>query len=178
MSPTFTTKSFSVGPNFRKPKPAFPEPAAPPKCLTPAPVTTPPEIAAPVGPNEPYVPSAGCNGACKDGPPAVLFGRECTQPGPLKLPKRGQRGCILLTPQKIVAPVGGEVILLSGICGTDGYLQMGEPLEWMLTPDSVGTFIQVGDDDPGLVHRLARIKTAEKQDRLITPAVSRAPNAH
>ena len=29
-----------------------------------------------------------------------------------------------------------------------------ETLEWMLTPESVGTFIEVGDDDPGLLHRL------------------------
>ncbi len=153
-------------PKFRRPEPAFPEPAEPPKCLVPAPapVAPPPAIAAPIDSNEPYVPSAACNGACKDGPPAVLFGRECQQKDLLRLPKRGKRGCILLTPQKVVAPVGGEVLLLSGICGTDGYLQMGEPLEWMLTPNSVGTFIQVGDDDPGFVHRLARIKTAEKKD--------------
>ncbi len=42
---------------------------------------------------------------------------------------------------------------------------MGEPLEWMLTPDSVGTFIQVGDDAPGFAHRLAGIKRAEKKDQ-------------
>lgn len=81
-----------------------------------------------------------------------------------QLPKRGKRGCILLSPQKIVAPVGGEVVLLSGICGNEGYLQVGEPLEWMLTPESVGTFIQVGDDDPGVLHKLARIKSSSKQD--------------
>ncbi|NND98301.1 MAG: hypothetical protein HKN47_13330 [Pirellulaceae bacterium] len=82
----------------------------------------------------------------------------------MKLPKQGKRGCILLSPQKIVAPVGGEVVLLSGICGNDGYLQVGEPLEWMLTPDSVGTFIQVGDDAPGILHRLAKLSKAEKHD--------------
>ncbi len=82
-----------------------------------------------------------------------------------RLPDRGKRGCIVLSPQKIVAPVGGEVVLLSGICGTDGYLQMNEKLEWMLAPDSVGTFIQVGDDDPGLVHRLAGSRVRpEKRD--------------
>ena len=74
----------------------------------------------------------------------MLFGDEIDGNSPC-LPDRGERGCILLSPQKIVAPVGGEVVLLSGICGTDGYLQVGQPLEWMLTPDSVGTFIEVGD---------------------------------
>ncbi len=136
-------------PGFQLPDPAFPEPATPPACPTPAP--------SPIGGvgNEPCVPSAPCGGSCKDGPPAVLLGDECRIKNRMQLPKRGKRGCILLSPQKIVAPVGGEVVLLSGICGTDGYLQMNESLEWMLAPDSVGTFIQVGDDDRGLVHRLA-----------------------
>lgn len=62
---------------------------------------------------------------------------------------RGKAGEIQLTPTRIVAPVGGEVVLLSGICGPDGYLVKREPLEWMLSPDSVGTFIEVGDDRPG-----------------------------
>ena len=151
-------------PRVRFPQPAFTQPAEPPICPVPAtPITAPATIAAGAS-DEPYVPSANCNGQCKDGPPAVLLGKEAEVRDLLRLPTRGKRGCILLSPQRIVAPVGGEVILLSGICGTDGYLQMGEPLEWMLTPDSVGTLIQVGDDDPGFAHRLARIKKSEKKD--------------
>ncbi|TWU17126.1 NPCBM-associated, NEW3 domain of alpha-galactosidase [Novipirellula galeiformis] len=154
-------------PKFVFPTPAFPEPATPPAC---------PPSAAPAAPAGPIagglckgdgtcVPSSPCNGSCQTGPPAVLFGDEITNTRPHCLPDRGKRGCILLSPQKIVAPVGGEVILMSGICGTDGYLQMNETLEWMLTPDSVGTFIQVGDDDPGLMHRLAVKKPRpEKHD--------------
>ena len=148
----------SKGSNFEWPSPAFPEPATPPECPKPA------KPLAAGDSNEACVPSQSCNGACQTGPPAVLFGDEITQQQSRKLPDRGERGCILLSPQKIVAPVGGEVVLLSGICGTDGYLQIGQPLEWMLTPDSVGTFIQVGDDDPGVLHRLAKIKKAEKHD--------------
>ena len=145
------------GPGFRFPEPAFAEPVTPPPCPTP----TPPVAAGES--NEPCVPSQSCNGACQSGPPAVLYGDEINGDSAC-LPQRGERGCILLSPQKIVAPVGGEVVLLSGICGTDGYLQVGQPLEWMLTPDSVGTFIQVGDDDPGVLHRLAKIKKATKHD--------------
>ncbi len=55
------------------------------------------------------------------------------------------------------------MILLSGICGNDGYLQVGQPLEWMLTPDSVGTFIEVGNDAPGMLHRLAGLDKADKK---------------
>jgi len=145
-------------PKFQWPTPAFPEPVTPPACPTPVK----PRAVAPS--HEPCVPSAPCNGSCQSGPPAVLFGDECDHKKLLHLPDRGERGCILLSPQKIVAPVGGEVILLSGICGPDGYLQTGQPLEWMLTPDSVGTFIEVGNDDPGLLHRMAKIKRAKKQD--------------
>lgn len=134
-------------PRFQFPEPAFTEPAPPPPCPSP------PTVGG-LG-NEPCVPSAPCNGACASGPPAVLFGKECDLGHHARLPQQGKRGCILLTPQKIVAPVGGEVVLLSGICGPDGYLEMNEQLEWMLSPDSVGNFIQVGDDDPGLIHKLA-----------------------
>ena len=148
-------------PIFRLPEPAFPEPAAPPKCIVPAPGTP---VGSGVASDEPIVPAPECNGQCKDGPPPVLLGEEINNPKYLRLPTKGKRGCILLSPQRIVAPVGGEVILLSGICGVDGHLQMGQPLEWMLTPDSVGTLIEVGDDDPGFAHRLARIKRAKKED--------------
>lgn len=139
-----------IGPGCQFPEPAFVEPIDPPPCAQPS-------IPHSTG-NEPCVPSAPCNGSCKDGPPAVLFGSECSGHH-CRLPDRGNRGCILLSPNKIIAPVGGEVVLLSGICGVDGYLQMNEKLEWMLTPESVGTFIQVGDDDPGILTRMVGSKT-------------------
>ncbi len=138
---------------FVAPEPAFVEPPFPPPCPTPVDPST---LAA--GSGEPCVPGQACNGSCANGPPAVLFGEECGFKHHSHFPKRGKRGCILLSPTKVVAPVGGEVVLLSGICGTDGYLQVNQPLEWMLTPDSVGTFIQVGDDAPGLLHKFAGIK--------------------
>ncbi len=62
---------------------------------------------------------------------------------------RGRCGQLLLTPTRIVAPVGGEVILLAGVCGKDEYLVTNEPIEWMLSPGSVGTFVEVGDDSKG-----------------------------
>ncbi|QEG40141.1 COG1470 family protein [Roseimaritima ulvae] len=135
------------------PEPAFPEPATPPPC-TPLPgAAAPPAIC---------LPAPGCED-CADGPPAVLLGCEAEMGNLAKLPNRGKRGCILLSPQRIVAPVGGEVLLLSGVCGNDGYLMQREPLEWMLTPESVGHIIDVGDDDPGLVHRLAHTPKVDKR---------------
>lgn len=99
---------------------------------------------------------------CPEGPPAVLYGRQRTEGGS-RLPCQGNRGSILLTPSKIIAPVGGEVVLLSGICGEDGYLQLNEKLEWMLTPDSVGTFIEVGEQAPGMLTRMTVSKSKPKK---------------
>lgn len=148
-------------PAFGFPTPAFPEPVDPPPCATPAPAAG--GICG--NSNEPCVPSAPCAGSCATGPRAVLLGSEVDANCGCSLPDRGKRGCILLSPQKIVAPVGGEVVLLSGVCGNDGYLQMNEKLEWMLAPDSVGNIIEVGDDEPGVVGRYVGSRTRpEKKD--------------
>ncbi|MGV3485231.1 MAG: DUF7507 domain-containing protein [Planctomycetaceae bacterium] len=145
--------------------PAFTEPVTPPVCPPPGAAGVLPPCGTAIGAGNP------CGEECRLGPPAVLLGDEChtKMKDCLKLPSKGTRGCILLSPQRIVAPVGGEVILMSGVCGTDGYLAMGEPLEWMLTPESVGTFIEVGDDAPGALHRLAKIERTDK----VSPSFAR-----
>jgi uncharacterized repeat protein (TIGR01451 family) len=53
-----------------------------------------------------------------------------------------------LTPSRITAPVGCEVILLAGVCGPDGYLRARQPIEWMLAPGGVGQFLTVGHRGP------------------------------
>jgi len=67
---------------------------------------------------------------------------------PLK-PTHGQMGQIIMTPARIVAPVGSDVIVLAGICGGDGHYVINQPLEWMLSNDSVGQIIEVG----GMEHK-------------------------
>ncbi len=81
-------------------------------------------------------------------------------------PSQGKAGEIQLTPTRIVAPVGGEVVLLAGICGPNGYLVNRQPLEWMLSPDSVGTFIEVGDDSPGHLISALTLRKAPKVEKL------------
>ncbi len=63
--------------------------------------------------------------------------------------ERGRCGELLITPNRLVAPVGGEVIVLAGVCGKDGSLVTGEAIEWMLAPESVGQIVEVGDDAKG-----------------------------
>ena len=65
-------------------------------------------------------------------------------PDPRARKTNGQKGQILMTPSRIIAPVGSEVVVIAGICGGDGFLSMNQPLEWMLSNDSVGQIIEVG----------------------------------
>ena len=65
-------------------------------------------------------------------------------PDPRGRKTSGQNGQILMTPSRIIAPVGSEVVVIAGICGGDGFLSMNQPLEWILSNDSVGQIIEVG----------------------------------
>ncbi|MEY4567392.1 MAG: hypothetical protein RLY14_2362 [Planctomycetota bacterium] len=104
------------------PTPAFQTPPTPPPCVQGL--------------------DPGCGG------PATS---SCYDKGHGHCTDQGERGQIMMTPLRVVAPVGGEVVLLAGICGEDGYLVTREPLEWMLSPDSVGQFIEVGDEAKGIL---------------------------
>ncbi|MEM7455821.1 MAG: hypothetical protein AAF456_15820 [Planctomycetota bacterium] len=83
-------------------------------------------------------------------------GHVVPHPGPART--NGESGQIILTPSRIVAPVGSEVVVLAGICGGDGYYVVQQPVEWILSNDSVGQFIEVGASNgphPG-ISRLMR----------------------
>lgn len=56
---------------------------------------------------------------------------------------------VVLTPHRQIAPVGSEVILIGGLCGSDGYYRMHEKLEWSLTQGSVGQFVDPGKSAVG-----------------------------
>ena len=58
---------------------------------------------------------------------------------------RGRAGAVQLTPDRLVAPVGSEVVLLAGICGPDGYFVTRQPIQWLMSQESVGNFISVSD---------------------------------
>lgn len=137
------------------PEPAFRDPPPPPPCL---------QGQAPGSPTQPprCVPGAPYSEDCAAGPPAVMIGEDCHVKDFLHLPKKGKRGRLMLSPNRVVAPVGGEVVLLSGVCGNDGFLATGEPIEWMLTPDSVGHFIEIAPDDASLLQRMANQREVDK----------------
>lgn len=125
------------------PQPAFAAPTMPPPCI-----------------------DGSCNTDSKGTKHQLLKQHKLGQKIENHFRSPGKAGEIQMTPMRVVAPVGGEVVLLAGICGPDGYLVKREPLEWMLAPSSVGTFIEVGDDSPGHLISSLSLHRAPKVEKL------------
>ncbi len=53
-------------------------------------------------------------------------------------------GRIMITPAELVAPVGTEVLLTASVCDA-GFLRANQRVNWMLSPDSAGQFINAGE---------------------------------
>lgn len=70
-------------------------------------------------------------------PPAVPVGAQAAAEPP------GER--LTLTPSKVLAPVGTEVVLRAGVCGEDNYLLTNRRIEWMLGAEGAGQFVTVGE---------------------------------
>ena len=50
-----------------------------------------------------------------------------------------------MTPDEIVAPVGSEVVVMAGLCGNDGHYVIQQPIEFMLSQESVGNMVTVAN---------------------------------
>jgi uncharacterized repeat protein (TIGR01451 family) len=82
------------------------------------------------------------------------------RPGP---PSKHDTTAVMVTPAKIIAPVGSEVIVQAAVCGEDKKLIANEPVEWSIAPDSVGYFVQAGETGPlEWLHHVSR--TTRKVD--------------
>lgn len=51
---------------------------------------------------------------------------------------------ISITPSRILAPVGSEVVLVAGVCGENDHLMANERVEWMLDRAGTGQIVTVG----------------------------------
>lgn len=91
----------------------------------------------------------------------------------------GSEGSLQIAPKQIVAPVGSEVVLLAGVCGGKGYYLVNEPIEWTLSQESVGNFVDVNKSNrkilgtliPNLKSKIhsagyATSKTQDKSQRM------------
>ena len=133
-----------------------PLPSLPPANQIPAAQQTPaPTLQAPVIPNQNFAqPSSGpafqqpavpppCDASgCGSG--SRTAHKKKLTPNPNRKLTPGQAGQMLMTPSRIIAPVGSEVVVIAGICGSDGFFAVNQPLEWMLSNDSVGQFVEIG----------------------------------
>ena len=124
------------------PQPAFVAPPPPPPCPTAGALATAPALPAP-----PYVSTvpAGPPPLVNAVPPAVGTG---------SLWHRERNARLQITPSRLLAPVGGEVVLRAGLCGDDGYLVTRQPIQWMLSADSVGTLVAGNTQGRSLWNRL------------------------
>ena len=61
-------------------------------------------------------------------------------PGPLR---RRHDVYLMLHPNVVTAPVGSEVILVSGICGRDSKMSVGKRIEWSIETGSVGHIVDL-----------------------------------
>ncbi len=87
----------------------------------------------------------------------------------------GEKGKLQLTPQRLVARVGTEIVLRSGVCGEDGCLVTGQPVEWILTQDSVGHLVGLGGSGRPLVSRMFGTEPQKITDRFaVTHTSTRA----
>jgi uncharacterized repeat protein (TIGR01451 family) len=99
----------------------------------------------------PVAPPSTCQPRELPPPPASSFAPSCNNPQG-SMPKVPQ---LLISPQRIVAPVCSEVVVAAGICGPEGYYITRRPIEWMVAQDGVGQIVAVGKESPlGVSHLL------------------------
>lgn len=68
----------------------------------------------------------------------------------------GDEGQLILTPARLIAPVGTEVVLSAGLCGPEKTFIARQPIEWVMSQESVGHFVAVGEDGECSLTRLYR----------------------
>ncbi len=149
--PPPNSTSLAVGPpnGCFFPEPAFRSPPAPPECVVPFDPTA--TVAVPGLQPAPFIQPAPLIQPA----PAVQAAPVATpQPAPRTLFQNQASGTLKLTPGRIVAPVGSEVVLTAGVCGDDGYFIRGQSLEWSLSQESVGNFVEVSDGERRLLRRI------------------------
>ena len=129
------------------PTPVFTAPPPIPPC---PPEETPP---LPAGPTCGATPAPACGAPAPTcgAPPVVATPAVPVQPPPVRpvrvgLHHRERLGRLVLAPAVMMAPAGSEVVILSGLADPDGQYIPRQPLEWTLTPDSVGHFVEAGDE--------------------------------
>lgn len=80
----------------------------------------------------------------------------------------------MLAPLRMMAPVGSEVILVSGLFGERRAFVARESIEWTLTPDSVGHIVAAGEESDCLKQILHRPPNKRSASYAVTRTSSSA----
>lgn len=120
----------------------------------PAPAFTAPPPVPPCPPGEVSPLAAGPSCGAVPEPACGAAAPSCAGPAPVSVPvqparvgpHREKQGRLVLAPAVMMAPVGSEVVVLSGLADAAGEYIPRQPIEWTLTPDSVGHFVEAGDE--------------------------------
>ncbi|MCA9187401.1 MAG: hypothetical protein KDA99_17360, partial [Planctomycetales bacterium] len=139
-----------LNPGSLFPEPAFPQPEDPPYCEDMVMVPAAPQVLVPAAPQAQSVVPANAVALEPFEDRERLIDRIRDQWSHRDL----YDGKLSLTPARLVAPVGSEVVLRAEICLPDGYNVTREPIEWTLSQDSVGQFVEVDRSGKPLIHTL------------------------
>ncbi|HAN97487.1 MAG TPA: hypothetical protein DCQ98_08680 [Planctomycetaceae bacterium] len=82
-------------------------------------------------------------------------------------------GELQVVPTQVVAPVSSEVIIVGGICGTNGRYVPGKTLEWVLSQESVGNFVQAGRGPYGTLQQLIHPTNGKRSANFIKTTAAR-----
>ena len=92
---------------------------------------------------DPLAPASGLDAGALVVPPADLSADVAAQ----------ATAQLTLSPQSMVAPVGSEVVMLAGVVDANGQGVASQRIDWMLSPDSVGQFVTLGNRDSFSIFR-------------------------
>lgn len=85
--------------------------------------------------------------------------------GSLLYPARA--GELHVVPTLVVAPVSSEVIIVGGVCGSRGKYVSGTALEWLLSQESVGNFVQAGTGPRPRLQQIAHPSNGKRSANFI-----------
>ena len=171
-APSYTTLNRNHSSDYVRPNrsaspcprgPVFKQPEAS-DCVLPPIIpntATKPTAATLVADSEPSLPRILVPGGCETSK------HEIYDSYPKRDSETDNKSTVTLTPRRHIASVGTEVILIGGVCGSDGYYRTHEAMEWTLTQGSVGQFIDPGKPAVGWKRR---------RGHLASLARSREPN--
>ncbi|MEZ6106917.1 MAG: hypothetical protein R3B96_12565 [Pirellulaceae bacterium] len=84
-------------------------------------------------------------------------------------------GELKVVPTRVVAPVSSEVIVVGGICGSNGCFVPGKTLEWILAQESVGNFVQAGRGPFGSLYSVMNPSSGKRSANYIKTNANRNP---